>query len=160
MAGEQQVPPTVPRWTPSPLRRPAVNLAEDDDDAASEFGASARSTGQFPFGRGRSFPPPPSLEISASVARSGSAHGGVMAREASLRRADEGVVISWEDLWVSAGGGGGRVPILCGLNGYARPGEVLAIMGPSGCGKSTLLDALAGTYIHIYITSGSFQNRS
>jgi ABC-type multidrug transport system fused ATPase/permease subunit len=151
MAGEQQVPPTVPRWTPSPPPRPAVNAAEDDDDAASEFGASARSTGQFPFGSGRSFPPPQSLEISASVNGSGSAHGGVMAREASLRRVDEGVVISWEDLWVSAAAGGGRVPILCGLNGFARPGEVLAIMGPSGCGKSTLLDALAGTYIHTYI---------
>ncbi|TVU46245.1 hypothetical protein EJB05_05770, partial [Eragrostis curvula] len=151
MAAEQQH-PAVPRWTPSPPRRPAHAAGAEEDDAASELGASARSTGGFPFGSiGRSsFPPPPfplsqqpSLEISASVG----SHGvSSMAREASLRRADEGVVISWEDLWVSAGGkqGGGRVPILCGLNGYARPGEVLAIMGPSGCGKSTLLDALAG----------------
>ncbi|PNX69381.1 ABC transporter G family member 11-like protein, partial [Trifolium pratense] len=33
--------------------------------------------------------------------------------------------------------------ILDGLTGYAKPGQLLAIMGPSGCGKSTLLDALA-----------------
>ncbi|GJM95834.1 hypothetical protein PR202_ga12612 [Eleusine coracana subsp. coracana] len=136
---QQQHVPAVPRWTPSPPRRPVVpaDAGVEEDD---ELGASARSTGGFPFafgsGRSSSFPPPsfhvPSLETNA------------MAREPSLRRADEGVVISWEDLWVSAGKGGGRVPILCGLNGYARPGEVLAIMGPSGCGKSTLLDALAG----------------
>ena len=73
------------------------------------------------------------------------APAGAMVRATSLRRADQGVVLSWEDLWVSAEGGkSGRVPILCGVNGYARPGEVLAIMGPSGCGKSTLLDSLAG----------------
>jgi ABC-type multidrug transport system fused ATPase/permease subunit len=148
----QQQAPVVPRWTPSPPRRQDRGGDAHDDDADSELGASSsmRSTDGFPFGSGRSFAPPPfplpqpSLEISA--AGNGTTDGPV-AREKSLRRTDEGVVISWEDLWVSASGGkgGGRVPILCGLNGYARPGEVLAIMGPSGCGKSTLLDALAGT---------------
>ncbi|CAD6218859.1 unnamed protein product [Miscanthus lutarioriparius] len=150
---QQQHLPNVPRWTPSPPRRQAHG-GGGDDDADSAFGGSMRSTdgSSFPFGSGRSFPfplpQPSSLEISVLAANGTGGSGGVdgpVVREKSLRRTDEGVVISWEDLWVSAAGGkAGRVPILCGLNGYAHPGEVLAIMGPSGCGKSTLLDALAG----------------
>ncbi|XP_031378533.1 ABC transporter G family member 11-like [Punica granatum] len=64
-----------------------------------------------------------------------------------------GVYITWEDLGVTVSNGRkGSKPILQGLTGYARPGELLAIMGPSGCGKSTLLDALdiekgLGSYI-------------
>ncbi|TXG53959.1 hypothetical protein EZV62_019215 [Acer yangbiense] len=56
----------------------------------------------------------------------------------------EGVFITWEDIWVMASNGRkGSKSILEGVTGYARPGQLLAIMGPSGCGKSTLLDALA-----------------
>ncbi|KAK4750036.1 hypothetical protein SAY87_027485 [Trapa incisa] len=56
-----------------------------------------------------------------------------------------GVCITWQDLSVTVSNGGkGSKAILQGVTGYARPGELLAIMGPSGCGKSTLLDALAG----------------
>ncbi|MCL7038036.1 hypothetical protein MKW94_013119 [Papaver nudicaule] len=62
----------------------------------------------------------------------------------------EGVVLTWEDLCVgvpSSTSKGNSKAIIGGLNGYAEPGEVLAIMGPSGSGKSTLLDALAGNLL-------------
>uniref|UniRef100_J3MYE2 AAA+ ATPase domain-containing protein n=1 Tax=Oryza brachyantha TaxID=4533 RepID=J3MYE2_ORYBR len=155
MASEQE-PAAVLRWTPSPRRR-QDDEADDHHrgafDMVSDLGGCMRGTEGFPFGSGRSFAPPPfltapeaeppSLEISVGM----NSDVALVARDqvTSLRQPDQGAVLAWEDLWVStAGGNRRRVPILCGLNGYARPGEVLAIMGPSGCGKSTLLDALAG----------------
>ncbi|CAL0331470.1 unnamed protein product [Lupinus luteus] len=63
----------------------------------------------------------------------------------STQAKEMGMCLTWKDLYVTASvGKNGKKPILQGLTGYAKPGELLAIMGPSGCGKSTLLDALAG----------------
>lgn len=66
----------------------------------------------------------------------------------STQAEEEGIFLTWEDLNVTVPNGRKcRKPILKGLTGYAKPGQLLAIMGPSGCGKSTLLDALAGNCI-------------
>ncbi|TKY59484.1 ABC transporter G family member 11 [Spatholobus suberectus] len=60
-------------------------------------------------------------------------------------REEMGICLTWKDVWVTASvEKNGSKSILQGLTGYAKPGQLLAIMGPSGCGKSTLLDALAG----------------
>ncbi|KAI3845462.1 hypothetical protein MKX03_023397 [Papaver bracteatum] len=77
---------------------------------------------------------------------------------------ETGVLLTWEDLWVTVPSSGsssstdnnGRA-LLQGLNGYAQPSEILAIMGPSGSGKSTLLDALAGRLASNTRQSGSIK---
>ena len=43
------------------------------------------------------------------------------------------------------GGGLGMKPILQGVSGMARRGELVGVLGPSGSGKSTLLGILAGS---------------
>ncbi|KAJ0098964.1 hypothetical protein Patl1_20479 [Pistacia atlantica] len=54
----------------------------------------------------------------------------------------------WQDLTVIAQNlrNGATRKLLHGLNGYAEPDRIMAIMGPSGSGKSTLLDALPEDY--------------
>ncbi|KAL6897782.1 hypothetical protein ACP4OV_006741 [Aristida adscensionis] len=47
-----------------------------------------------------------------------------------------------------------KTPLLDGVSGEARVGEVLAVMGASGSGKTTLVDALAGR-----IAPGSLRGR-
>ncbi|KAL2329218.1 hypothetical protein Fmac_022645 [Flemingia macrophylla] len=65
--------------------------------------------------------------------------------------------VVWEDLSVVVPnfGNGHTKRLLNGLNGYAEPNRIMAIMGPSGSGKSTLLDALAGRLSRNVIMSGN-----
>ncbi|MED6127742.1 hypothetical protein PIB30_091064, partial [Stylosanthes scabra] len=75
-----------------------------------------------------------------SVEREGLKEGGVGCN----KKEEKGMRMTWKDVWVNAPmGNKGSKAILGGLTGYAKPGQLLAIMGPSGSGKSTLLDALA-----------------
>ncbi|KAF7833698.1 ABC transporter G family member 15-like [Senna tora] len=63
----------------------------------------------------------------------------------------------WEDLRVVLPnfGKGPTKRLLNGLNGYAEPGRIMAIMGPSGSGKSTLLDSLAGRLSKNVVMTGN-----
>ncbi|GER41081.1 ABC transporter G family member [Striga asiatica] len=70
--------------------------------------------------------------------------GGGEVEAAPPRHCGEAYLV-WQDLNVVLPKFG-QQPIknlLNGLNGYAGPGRIMAIMGPSGSGKSTLLDSLA-----------------
>nr|XP_043628989.1 ABC transporter G family member 15-like isoform X2 [Erigeron canadensis] len=63
----------------------------------------------------------------------------------------------WQDLraMIPSAGDGPTKRLLNGLNGFAEPGRIMAIMGPSGSGKSTLLDALAGRLSRNVVMSGN-----
>lgn len=71
-----------------------------------------------------------------------------------LRR---GVYLVWEDLNVVLPNFGNKPTrrLLQGLNGFAEPGRIMAIMGPSGSGKSTLLDSLAGRLARNVVKTGN-----
>ncbi|GKB25533.1 ABC transporter G family member 11-like protein [Tanacetum coccineum] len=70
--------------------------------------------------------------------------------ESLVTKKKSGAYLTWEELGVAVSSTSEREgkdrlkSILSGATGYAKPGEIVAIMGPSGCGKSTLLDSLAG----------------
>ncbi|KAL2238593.1 UNVERIFIED_CONTAM: ABC transporter G family member 15 [Sesamum indicum] len=91
----------------------------------------------------------------ASYSGGGSSVGDV---ERGLQPREGGeAYLSWEDLTVVLPnfGQGPTKKLLHGLNGYAEPGRIMAIMGPSGSGKSTLLDSLAGRLARNVVMNGN-----
>lgn len=88
------------------------------------------------------------IEQVISCNGAGSSSCGDVEAAAALTREEGGgsMYLVWEDLTVLLPNfsEGPTRRLLNGLNGYAEPGKIMAIMGPSGSGKSTLLDALAG----------------
>ncbi|XP_076913809.1 ABC transporter G family member 1-like [Bidens hawaiensis] len=67
--------------------------------------------------------------------------------ESLMTKQRSGAHLTWNELRVSVSSYNGRdacKTILFGSTGFAKPGEIVAILGPSGCGKSTLLDSLGG----------------
>ncbi|EQC40492.1 hypothetical protein SDRG_02383 [Saprolegnia diclina VS20] len=57
------------------------------------------------------------------------------------------VTLAFEDLWYSVPNptkGEPDLQLLKGINGYALPGTITALMGSSGAGKTTLMDVIAG----------------
>lgn len=91
------------------------------------------------------------MEIEAA---SGSGGGGAVYESKAFSK---GTFLVWEDLSAVLPnfGHGHTKRLLQGLNGYAEPGRIMAIMGPSGSGKSTLLDSLAGRLSRKVIMTGN-----
>uniref|UniRef100_A0ACD5YYT6 Uncharacterized protein n=1 Tax=Avena sativa TaxID=4498 RepID=A0ACD5YYT6_AVESA len=124
----------LPRWAPTPSPTRPLRSTSSSTVVASWRGWSACQLSPIFFPRRTSEPCTPSPA-------NGVAAGGDRREESCVPE----VFLTWEDLSVTVKNGRkDPVVILDGLSGYARPGEVLALMGPSGCGKTTLLDALAG----------------
>ncbi|XP_075522090.1 ABC transporter G family member 15-like [Primulina tabacum] len=77
--------------------------------------------------------------------------------EKGLLRSGGEAYLIWQELTVVLPnfGQGPTRKLLHGLNGFAEPGRIMAIMGPSGSGKSTLLDALAGRLSRNIVMTGN-----
>ncbi|XBI99063.1 hypothetical protein VPH35_019218 [Triticum aestivum] len=124
----------LPRWAPTPSpTRPLQSTTSSSTARVSWRGWSAWPSSPIFFPRCLSNSEP--WEASPADGVVDNVEPGVA-----------GVFLKWRDLSVTViNGRRGHAVILDGLSGYARPGEVLALMGPSGYGKTVKLPNMKGT---------------
>ncbi|OQR95257.1 ATP-binding Cassette (ABC) Superfamily [Achlya hypogyna] len=71
----------------------------------------------------------------------------VRVNDTEPQRANVFVTLAFQNLWYSVPNptkGEPDLQLLKGINGYALPGTITALMGSSGAGKTTLMDVIAG----------------
>ncbi|KAG7386158.1 hypothetical protein PHYPSEUDO_000590 [Phytophthora pseudosyringae] len=113
-----------------------------EEDSTVHFTPSTKTTSSSPQSDG-------SYVIAVTPRSDGPLQDGLDGCEPTLNEAAVvPVTLAFEDLWYSvpaddADAGAAR-DLLKGINGYARPATMTALMGSSGAGKTTLLDVLAG----------------
>lgn len=61
----------------------------------------------------------------------------------TIKTTENESVFTWTDVEFSVPYDGGQRKLLNGVNGYAKPGVMVALMGASGAGKTTLLNTLS-----------------
>lgn len=73
----------------------------------------------------------------------GEANPSGAAAETFNRISSSDRIFTWSDVEYTVPYGGGTRKLLNGVNGFAKPGLMIALMGASGAGKTTLLNTLA-----------------
>lgn len=82
--------------------------------------------------------------VGDSSASSEGAESGNEAEEKALNSITSSEsVFTWQDVHYTVPYQGGERQLLNGVNGYAKPGLMIALMGASGAGKTTLLNTLS-----------------
>ncbi len=61
----------------------------------------------------------------------------------TIKTTEDESIFTWTDVEFSVPYDGGQRKLLNGVNGYAKPGVMVALMGASGAGKTTLLNTLS-----------------
>ena len=112
------------------LETPKVADAEKGGDA----GDSSASSGHLQTS---------SNEDNAELERRKTEKQNLEKQKTMPKTADNESVFTWTDVEYSVPYDGGSRKLLNNVNGYAKPGVMVALMGASGAGKTTLLNTLS-----------------